>query len=139
MGLMFISLLLHSKSWTPISHPCNMQRLYSWTGSGSLLYLGFGETQRSSSENAAWVEEKAWFLASEVQGQTPPPPSQVTSEWLLRLNASSVKWGNMFLARKVIRRGQWGLTCESAEQGGRGKPGSLSLPCSESRLCHSLL
>ena len=68
------------------------------TGLGSLLYLGFGETQRSSSENAAWAEEKAWFLASEVQGQTPPPTSQVTSEWLLRLNASSVKWGNMFLA-----------------------------------------
>lgn len=72
--------------------------------SGSLLYLGFGETQRPSSENAAWVGGgKSLVLASEVQGMAPPPTSWVISGQLSRLDASSVKWGDKYLVYRVGR------------------------------------
>ena len=70
-----------------------------------------------------------WFLVSEVQGKTPPPPSQVTSGWLLRLNASSVKWGNMFLARKVIRRGRGASHVKVLSKAGEANQVHFPFPC----------
>lgn len=43
MGLMFISLLLHFKSWTPISHPCNMQTLFLELGRVHFCILDLGK------------------------------------------------------------------------------------------------
>lgn len=63
-----------------------------------------------------WREKSLVPVASEVQGKTTTSCSQVTSGWLLRLNASSVKWGICSWPERSLEAS---LTCESAEQGRR--------------------